>query len=72
MRQLRRHSVAIPTAVLAPVLVILLVIGKTNGWTNGAIGIAALGLMGITAVIGTLVTDYDADGTPEKRRPRPR
>jgi hypothetical protein len=70
MRQLRRHSVAIPTAVLGPLLVVLLIIGKTNGWTNGAIGTAALGLMGITAVIGTLVTDFDTDTGPEQRRRR--
>jgi hypothetical protein len=68
MRQLRRHSVAIPTAVLCALLVVLFVIGKTNGWTNGAIGTAALGLMGITAVIGTLATPFDNDRAPKQRR----
>jgi hypothetical protein len=69
MRQLRRHSVAIPCAVLVPLLVVLFVVAQTNGWTNGALGTAALGLMGITAVVGTLATPFGTDRTPE-RRPR--
>jgi hypothetical protein len=70
MRQLRRHSVAIPTAVLAPLLIVLLLVGKTNGWTNGAIGTVALVLMGIAAAIGTLATPFNRGPTAERRRRR--
>jgi hypothetical protein len=69
---MRRHSIAIPTVILYPFIVLVIVVGKTNGWTNGAMGSVILGLMAITVAIGTLMTPRDADRAAQRRERRPR
>ena len=63
---MREHWLAIPVAVLCPLIVVAIVLAKTNGWTNGALGCVILGLMGITAAVGTLMAPPGVGSTPRR------
>jgi hypothetical protein len=59
---------AIPTTGLCVLSAVLLVLWKTNGWSNGALGSGVLGLVAITVVVGELM----APRSPEERYRRGR
>jgi hypothetical protein len=59
---MRQHWMAIPGAVACPLIVLAIVLAKTNSWSNGALGTVILGLIGIMVVVGTLMAPLDAEG----------
>jgi hypothetical protein len=46
---------AIPLAVLIPLVVVAMVLAEVHDWTNGALGTVLLVLFALTAVVGTLM-----------------
>jgi hypothetical protein len=58
---MRRHWMAIPTAVLIPLIVVAMLLADRHHWSNGALGCVLLGLFGITAIVGTLMAPDQLD-----------
>jgi hypothetical protein len=58
---MRRHWMAIPTAVLIPLIVVAMVLADRYHWSNGALGCVLLGLFGLTAIVGTLMAPDQLD-----------
>jgi hypothetical protein len=56
---MRKHWMAIPIAAVAPFQVLAIVLWKTEGWSNGALGTALLGLMSIAAIVGTFMAPFE-------------
>jgi hypothetical protein len=56
---MRKHWMAIPSAAVAPFMVLAIVLWKTEGWSNGALGTVLLGLMAIAAIVGTLMAPFE-------------
>ena len=69
---MRQHWMAIPGAVACPLIVLAIVLAKTNGWSNGALGTVILGLIGIMVVVGTFMAPIDADGNLQHKPRKPR
>ena len=69
---MREHWLAIPLAVLFPLIVIAIVVARTNGWSNGALGCVILALMGIAAAVGTLMAPPGIGSVPRRMPGRAR
>jgi hypothetical protein len=52
---IRRHWMAIPTAVLIPLIVVAEVLAARYHWSGGTLGCVLVGLFGITAVVGSFM-----------------
>jgi hypothetical protein len=44
---------------VAPFMVVAIVLWKTEGWSNGALGVIELGLMSVAAIVGTLMAPFE-------------
>jgi hypothetical protein len=56
---MRKHWMAIPIAAVTPFMVLAIVLWKTEGWSNGALGVIELGLMSIAAIVGTFMAPFE-------------
>jgi hypothetical protein len=56
---MRKHWMAIPSAAVAPFMVIAFVLWKTEHWSNGALGTVLLGFMSIAAIVGTFMAPFE-------------
>ena len=56
---MRKHWMAIPIAAVTPFMVLAIVLWKTEGWSNGALGTIELGLMSIAAIVGSLMAPFE-------------
>jgi hypothetical protein len=56
---MRKHWMAIPIAAVAPFQVLAIVLWKTEGWSNGALGVTELALMSIAAIVGSLMSPFE-------------
>ena len=61
MAVMRRHWMAIPTAVLIPLMIVASLLADQYHWSNGALGCVLLGLMGIAAVVGSFMAPDPLD-----------
>jgi hypothetical protein len=50
-----QHYIAYPVAVLIPLSIVASVLAEVYDWSNGALGSVLLGLMAITAIVGSLL-----------------
>ena len=58
---MRKHWMAIPSGAVAPFMVLAIVLWKTEGWSNGALGVILLGLMSIAAIVGSLMAPFERE-----------
>ena len=71
---MRQHWMAIPIAVASPFLVAAFVVSETEHWSNGAQGAVILGVLSITAIVGSFMAPIDPETGKliEKERSTPR
>jgi hypothetical protein len=70
---MRQHWMAIPLGAVSPFVVLALVLSQTEGWSNGALGVVVLGLLGIACAVGSLMMPIDPEtGKLIEKDSRPR
>jgi hypothetical protein len=50
-----RHWMLIPTSIAIPIIVVMLILASSYHWSAGAQGSAFLGILAITAAVGSLL-----------------
>ena len=58
---MRQHWMAIPIAAVSPFLVAAFVLSQTEHWSNGALGVIVLGLLGIACAVGSFMMPIDPE-----------
>lgn len=58
---MRKHWMAIPISAVTPFMVLAFVLWKTEGWSDGALGVIELGLMSIAAIVGSLMAPFERE-----------